>query len=131
MYVDRGHAAAGVRVVDHVVVHQCAGVQQFEGCKQSQRPIAHRILGLGGHRAVSPVGERGPEALAAPQYEVLEDGDHPVIVLADIGRLRAPLGQVDAQLLSDGARQFGGRRRGCFEAQRTPLSAAVRWVSPD
>lgn len=82
-------AAPGRRIVDDVVVHQCAGVQQFQRREQQQDPVVHAGVGLCGHRPVSPVGERGPHAFAAAQDEVLESCDEPVVVGADVGGVGA------------------------------------------
>ena len=54
----------------------------------SRRVVADRGVGLGGHRPVAPVGEGGAHTLAAAQDEVLEGGDQPVVVGADVGGVR-------------------------------------------
>lgn len=117
MHVRRWHSAAGRRFVDDVVMDQRAGMQQFQCGEQSQGAVADRVAGVGGGGPVAPVGECRAESLSAEEDEVLENRDKAVVVGSDVGRPGTAVGQISAQLPSDGAGEFGGRRR-CFDVQR-------------
>jgi hypothetical protein len=56
VHVHGRHPAARTGIVDDVVVHQCARVQQFQGGEQPQSVFVDGDIGYG---AESPVGEGG------------------------------------------------------------------------
>ena len=122
--VNRWLAAAGGGVVDDVVMHQSAGVQQLQRGKQQQ----HFGIGLRvGHRTPSPIREGGPQPLAAAQHKVFQRRDQGSVVTTDVRGVAAPVVQVSAKLVGNGAGQLDGCR--CIDAQRgAPFcSACPRW----
>ena len=100
--------APGGRRVDHVVVHQRAGVQQLERGEQPQYRRIDGILDGICHRAPAPVGERRAQPLTAAQHEFFEGGGQLRVVGADVCGVAAALAEIVAQLVGDGARQFDG-----------------------
>ena len=123
LHVRGRHTAAGGRVVDHVVVNQRAGVQQFQRGEQPEYPVVDAVLRPGGDRPIAPVRESRTQPLAAAQHEVLQRGDQAVVIRADVRRVGASAPQIPPKLVGDGAGQLGGRRSCCLHAQRgTPLS---------
>lgn len=92
VHVHSRPSATGCGVVDNVVVHQRAGVQQFQCREQQQGLLVDRIVGPGRHRAVTPVGEGRPEPLSAAQDEILEYADQTVVRGADVAGFGAPGG---------------------------------------
>lgn len=116
-------AAPGRRRVDHVVVHQCAGMQQLQRGEQQQFVVVGVAAGDG---PPAPVGEGRPESLPAGKHEFFEAGDQRLVVVADVGRLGSTAAQVAAQPIGHGAGQVGGRRCRrccCLDAQLGTLSA--------
>ena len=121
------HAPAGGGVVDDVVVHEGAGVQQFQRREQSQHAVVDRLLGIRRHRPVAPVRESRAQPLAAAQDEVLQNGDQPVVVRTDVGGPGPAGGQMLPKLFGDRAGQLGGRRCCCVQTQRgAPFCAVIR-----
>ena len=79
------------RAVDHVVVHQSRGVQQFQRGEQQE----HLRVGVfARHRPPAPVGERRAQPLAAAEDELLQAGDQGVVVASDVSGRTAALAQV-------------------------------------
>ena len=79
VHVGRRPAAAGRGLVDHIVVYQREGVQQFQRGKQQQ----HTGIGVADcHGAPAPVGEGRPQPLAPAEHEIFEPGDQHAEVAA-------------------------------------------------
>ncbi len=70
-------AAAGGGIVDHIVMHQRAGVQQLQRGKEQQH---FRIRIPGRHGAPAPIGEGGPQPLPPVEHKILEGGDQNPVV---------------------------------------------------
>jgi hypothetical protein len=114
-------AAAGVRAVHQVVVDQRAGLHQLE-----RRDGRHDLVGVGAAGpAEAPVGERGPQPLAALEHEVVErlgDGGQRRIDADQAGTL---LGEEHGQRLVDARAQIGD-----FNGGRHGDDASPRDVTP-
>ena len=109
-------AAAGGRAVHHVVVHQRAGVHELQRCDGAQ----HRGVVLGGvpvpRPAPAPVGERGPQALAAggEGADLVDHGgegrvhrrEYAALAVEEIGERRGDRG---AEAVEVGGREEVGR----------------------
>ena len=114
---------AGRRAVDHVVVHQRRGVQQFQRGEQQQRLV---VGVFARHRTPAPVREGRAKPLPAAEDELFQAGRQAVVVASDVGGRTAAVLQVSPQLVGDGVSQLDGCR--CFYAQRdTPSWSARSW----
>ncbi|SHW84225.1 Uncharacterised protein [Mycobacteroides abscessus subsp. abscessus] len=125
--VHGGQATAGRRTVDDVVVHQGAGLQQFQCGEQAQYRRVGRVPRIGGDGAPAPVGEGRADALAAAQDELFECSGHLGVGVTDVGAVPPALGEIVEQLICDGVRQLASRRTCGIDAQRASPLLTPKW----
>jgi hypothetical protein len=87
--VHRGCAAAGGGVVHQVVVHQSAGLDQFQGADRPQHCPGLRVVGGATRSSPAPPGEGRTQPLAGAEDEVTQRIDRGDELWVDLRRLLA------------------------------------------